>query len=107
VIGVNYYPHTARTSLVKVLMTTWRRYRKPIMVSETSWHDGHPVHHRRYPGLNKGTWLRQVVDQVDIARFHGPTSSAYAGSRSSIVHPGMLLNRATAGAMASSERICR
>ncbi|RYG97431.1 MAG: hypothetical protein EON58_09750 [Alphaproteobacteria bacterium] len=33
----------------------WRRYRKPIMVSETSWHDGHPVHHRRYPGFNKDT----------------------------------------------------
>ncbi len=71
VVGVNYYPHTARTSLVKVLMATWRRYRKPIMVSETSWHDGHPVHHRRYPGLNKGTWLRHVSEQVDIARFHG------------------------------------
>ncbi len=41
------------------------------MVSETSWHDGHPVHHRRYPGLNKATWLRHVLDQVDIAAFHG------------------------------------
>ena len=71
VIGINYYPHTARTSLAKVLMTTWRRYRKPIMVAETSWHDGHPVHHRRHPGLNKGTWLRHVVEHVDIARFHG------------------------------------
>ncbi|WP_162242179.1 glycosyl hydrolase 53 family protein [Rhizobium sp. Leaf383] len=71
VIGINYYPHTARTSLVKVLMATWRRYRKPIMVSETSWHDGHPVHHRRYPGLNKGTWLRHVIEQVRVARFHG------------------------------------
>lgn len=71
VIGVNYYPHTARTSLVKVLLAAWKRYRKPIMVSETSWHDGHPVHHRRYPGLNKGTWLRHVLDQVDIAAFHG------------------------------------
>ncbi len=71
VVGINYYPHTARTSLVKVLMATWRRYRKPIMVSETSWHDGHPIHHRRYPGLNKGTWLRHVTEQVDIARFHG------------------------------------
>ncbi|TAU52523.1 hypothetical protein ELI43_06700 [Rhizobium leguminosarum] len=71
VIGINYYPHTARTSLTKVLLTTWRRYRKPIMVSETSWHDGHPVHHRRHPGLHKGGWLRHVLDQVDVARFHG------------------------------------
>ena len=71
VIGVNYYPHTARTALSKVLMATWRRYRKPIMVSETSWHDGHPVHHRRHPGFHKGAWLRHVLDQVDVARFHG------------------------------------
>jgi len=71
VIGVNYYPHTARTSLAKVLQTTWRRYRKPMMVSETSWHDGHPVHHRRHPGLHKGGWLRHVLDQVEVARFHG------------------------------------
>ncbi|RVJ59505.1 hypothetical protein CN166_12515 [Sinorhizobium medicae] len=71
VVGVNYYPHTARTSLVKVLLATWRRYRKPIMVSETSWHDGHPVHHSRYPGFNKGGWLGHVLEQVDIAAFHG------------------------------------
>lgn len=71
VVGVNYYPHTARTALAKVLMKTWRRYRKPIMLSETSWHDGHPVHHRRHPGLHKGTWLRHVLDQVNIATSHG------------------------------------
>ena len=71
VVGVNYYPHTARTVLSKVLRRAWRRYRKPIMVSETSWHDGHPVHHRRHPGFHKGMWLRHVLEQVDIARFHG------------------------------------
>ena len=98
VVGVNYYPHTARTSLVKVLMATWRRYRKPIMVSETSWHDGHPVHYRRYPGLNKGTWLRHVPEQMDIARFHGQMSLVYAGTRSSIARLGTHQTRATAGA---------
>ncbi|WP_143145595.1 glycosyl hydrolase 53 family protein [Devosia enhydra] len=36
VVGVNYYPHTARTSLGKVLLNTWRRYGKPVMVAETS-----------------------------------------------------------------------
>ncbi|MBD0416847.1 glycosyl hydrolase 53 family protein [Oryzicola mucosus] len=71
VVGVNYYPHTARTSLIKVLLSTWGRYRKPIMVSETSWHDGHPVHHRRHPRLHKGTWLRHILDQVRMAQFHG------------------------------------
>ncbi|MDB5665059.1 MAG: hypothetical protein JWS11_1602 [Cypionkella sp.] len=71
VIGVNYYPHTARTILSKVLLKTWRRYKKPIMVAETSWHEGHPVHHRRHPGFHKGSWLREVLGQVEIARLHG------------------------------------
>lgn len=71
VIGVNYYPHTARTTLSKVLLKTWRRYAKPVMVSETSWHDGHPVHHRRHPGFHKGAWLRHVMDEVAIARSRG------------------------------------
>lgn len=71
VIGVNYYPHTARTALSKVLLKTWRRYCRPIMVSETSWHDGHPVHHRRHPGFHKGAWLGHVVDEVDRARERG------------------------------------
>lgn len=71
VIGVNYYRHTARTSLAKVLSATWRRYRKPIMASETSWHDGHPIHHGRHPQLHKGLWLRHVLEQGGIARFHG------------------------------------
>src|SRR6188472_3689018 len=46
VVGVNYYPHTARTVLSKVLVKTWRRYGKPVLVSETSWHDGHPYHRK-------------------------------------------------------------
>ncbi|WP_275788999.1 glycosyl hydrolase 53 family protein [Pararhizobium gei] len=71
VIGVNYYPHTARTALSKVLLKTWRRYCKPIMVSETSWHDGHPVHHRRHPGFHKGMWMRHVLDEVNTAGERG------------------------------------
>ncbi|MBD8555918.1 glycosyl hydrolase 53 family protein [Rhizobium sp. CFBP 8762] len=71
VVGVNYYPHTARTTLSKVLLKTWRRYGKPVMVSETSWHDGHRVHHARYPGFDKGRWMRHVLDEVRIAQDKG------------------------------------
>ena len=71
VVGVNYYPHTARTSLLKVLLKTWRRYGKPILVSETSWHDGHPIHHRRHPGFDKGEWFRFIVSQIREARTQG------------------------------------
>jgi hypothetical protein len=71
VVGVNYYPHTARTSLLKVLLKTWRRYGKPILVAETSWHDGHPIHHRRHPGFDKGAWFRFVAAQIADARAQG------------------------------------
>ena len=71
VVGVNYYPHTARTSLVKVLLKTWKRYGKPILLSETSWHDGHREHHRRHPGFNKGAWLRHMLNDIASAQAMG------------------------------------
>jgi hypothetical protein len=71
VVGVNYYPHTARTSLRKVLGKVARRYGLPIMVAETSWHDGHPRHHGRHPGWTKGDWLRHVLDEVAAAEQRG------------------------------------
>jgi len=71
VVGVNYYPHTARTSLLKVLLRAWKRYGKPILVSETSWHDGHREHHRRHPGFNKGAWLRHTLSEIEAARSLG------------------------------------
>ena len=71
IVGVNYYPHNARTSLLKVLNKVARRYRKPIMVAETSWHDGHPAHRRMHPGWTKGDWLRHVLDQVAAAEAKG------------------------------------
>jgi beta-glucosidase/6-phospho-beta-glucosidase/beta-galactosidase len=70
-VGVNYYPHTARTSLLKVLLKTWKRYGKPILVSETSWHDGHPIHHRRHPGYSKGDWFRYMTAEIALARAQG------------------------------------
>ncbi len=71
VIGVNYYPHTARTSLRKVLNKVARRYRRPILVAETSWHDGHPAHHRLHPGWTKGDWLRHMLDEIAVAEANG------------------------------------
>ncbi|MDB5613174.1 MAG: hypothetical protein JWQ22_827 [Devosia sp.] len=71
VVGINYYPHTARTALLKVLLKTWRRYGKPILLSETSWHDGHREHHRRHPGFNKGGWLRHMLAEIQVARSMG------------------------------------
>lgn len=70
-IGVNYYPHTARAPLSKVLRKTARRYGLPILVAETSWHDGHPVHERRHPGWNKRDWLAHVLGEVRAAQEKG------------------------------------
>ncbi|UFN51659.1 arabinogalactan endo-1,4-beta-galactosidase (plasmid) [Roseomonas sp. OT10] len=70
-VGVNYYPHTARTSLSKVLVKTARRYRLPILVAETSWHDGHREQGRRHPGWNKGDWLRHVRMESEAAVAKG------------------------------------
>lgn len=71
VVGVNYYPHTARTSLSKVLVKTARRYRLPILIAETSWHDGHREQQRRFPGMSKGVWLRHVLAEVALAQAKG------------------------------------
>jgi hypothetical protein len=71
VVGINYYPHTARTALSKVLVKTARRYGLPVMVAETSWHDGHRGQQRRFPGWNKGDWLRHVLAEVAIATTKG------------------------------------
>ena len=73
VVGVNYFPHTARTSLLKVLRKTARRYHLPVMVAETSWHDGHPGQRRRHPGWNKGDWLRHVLAEAEAAQAEGAT----------------------------------
>ena len=71
VVGVNYYPHTARTALSKALIKTARRYGLPVMIAETSWHDGHREQQRRYPGWNKGDWLRHVLQEVAVAEAKG------------------------------------
>ena len=63
--------HTARTALRKVLLKTWRRYRKPVLVAETSWHDDHPHHHRRHPGCDKGTWFHHIAAEVAEAEARG------------------------------------
>lgn len=71
VVGVNYYPHTARTALRKVLVKVARRYGLPVIVAETSWHDGHPRHHGRHPGWRKGDWLHHVLAEVAAAEERG------------------------------------
>lgn len=71
VVGINYYPHTARAPLAKVLAKAARRYHRPVMVAETSWHDGHPVQRKKHPGWTKGNWLRHVLEEMAAAEARG------------------------------------
>lgn len=100
VVGVNYYPHTARTSLLKVLVKTWKRYGKPIVVSETSWHDGHRDHHRPHPGFNKEPGSGICLTRWNKLEPKVSKLRVYAGTRSSTARLGSIRVRETAGARA-------
>lgn len=65
IIGVNVYPHTITCSIRDILIATHRRYGKPVMISETSWHDGY------HEGGNKADWLRHVMSEAYAAQSAG------------------------------------
>ena len=67
-IGLNMYPHTLRAQPHELLIEAHRRYHKPIMISETSWHDGFHVWDGIY---NKGDWLRFMVNEAKLAQQAG------------------------------------
>ena len=72
IIGCNLYPHTLQAPIHAVLLETWRRHGKPVIISETSWHCGHEEQARRFPEIRgKGDWLRHVRAEVLLARRAG------------------------------------
>jgi hypothetical protein len=42
VVGINYYPHHTRTPLREIIQAVSRRYNKPVAITETGLHAGHP-----------------------------------------------------------------
>ncbi|WP_061936008.1 hypothetical protein [Aureimonas sp. AU22] len=70
-IGINSYPHTARAPLGRAILKSWRRYGLPVLVAETSWHDGHRAQRRRFPGFGKRRWLEHILAEVDWASARG------------------------------------
>ncbi|WP_156386841.1 hypothetical protein [Aureimonas sp. Leaf454] len=70
-VGINSYPHTARAPLGRAILKGWRRYKLPILVAETSWHDGHREQRRRFPGFDKRRWLDHVMAEVEWALERG------------------------------------
>ena len=69
IIGVNVYPHTLQDSISNILIEAHNRFRKPIMISETSWHDGFHAFEERIH--NKEQWLRHVLSEVELAKQKG------------------------------------
>jgi len=64
-VGINYYPHHAVEPLHRVLEAVHHRYRLPVLIAETQWHDGLPAAHRRFPQIrHRWDWLAHVAGEV-------------------------------------------
>jgi hypothetical protein len=70
VIGINVYPHLLRRPISDVLIETHQKYGKPVMISETSWHDG--FHEADEIGVcTKGGWFDHVLSEMSDAYRKG------------------------------------
>ncbi len=68
VLGINHFPHFGGPRIAANIVALGERYRRPILLAETSLHQGHPKH----TGYSdRGAWLRYVVDQCASARKRG------------------------------------
>lgn len=72
-VGVNFYPHYAQETLHRVLRAAADRYRLPVMITETSCHDGLPAAHRRFPHVRDRSDSPAHV-WVEIARSEVPVA---------------------------------
>ena len=71
-VGINYYPHDAQAPLSDVIEATWKRYGLPVLVSETSWHDGHAGQAAAFPQIrNKRGWLEHCLQNAALAKRNG------------------------------------
>lgn len=67
-IGVNYYPHHAVEPLHRVLRAVADRYRLPVMITETGWHQGLRAAHRRFPHIrDRWDWLAHVQAEIALS----------------------------------------
>ena len=65
-VGINYYPHHAIEPLHHVLRVVADRWRLPVMITETGWHDGLHAAHRRFPHIHdRWGWLAHVRAEVE------------------------------------------
>lgn len=66
VIGLNFYPHAVRAPVGHILELAHQRTGKPVMITETGFHAGHPEHHG-----TKAGWIRMIDREVKLARGYG------------------------------------
>lgn len=65
-IGINIYPHTHEETIYDLILATHARYGMPIIITETSFHNGHPEHIG-----TKRSWAMHVNRHVNRARKDG------------------------------------
>lgn len=65
VVGINYYPIHSRHSLSDILRTTAQRYNKPIAITETGWHIGHPDNWAEIEGQRE--WWNHVQSEIEAS----------------------------------------
>ena len=68
VVGINHFPHFSGKSIADNIVTLAQHFGRPVLLSETSLHLGHP----RHGGYrDKGEWLRYVMGQCAQAADRG------------------------------------
>lgn len=64
-VGVNYYPHHAHVPLADVLHAVAERYRLPMMIAETGFHDGHRGNRRHFRHIGgRRQWWEHVHQEI-------------------------------------------
>lgn len=72
VVGINYYPHAKVENCFDVIMRTWNRYKKPVMISETSWHVGHVEQAEKNPWCrSRAQWFNYIATSIEAAKTCG------------------------------------
>jgi len=68
IVGINTYPHTVDRPIHEYLIEAHNQFKKPIAISETSWHNGF---HFEENISNKKDWLNYTCGEIKLAKSKG------------------------------------
>lgn len=66
VVGINLYEHHMKDSPLNLLRAVYQRTNRPVMITETSHHIGHPEH-----SGDKVSWAAYIESEVQAAQAEG------------------------------------